>query len=83
MASDLILPPGVVENFQEAISVRPEKMIAFANMSSIANEWGLAIVCLKCDKAVQGRNSLEDDVWQVQCGCREWKSQVRKAKITQ
>lgn len=52
----------------------PRERQALIHMHEVAQKYGLAIVCLRCDKSLRGENTnAPGTVPSVVCGCREWR----------
>lgn len=63
----------VIDKGQIAVT-DPRERMALIHMHEVAQKYGLAIVCLRCDKSLHGENTnAPGTVPTVQCGCREWR----------
>lgn len=72
----LLLPDGSV------LDVRPRDVIpvvsplerqTLARFHEVAQKYGLAVICLRCDHALQGHNNDTSPTLSVACRCREWR----------
>ena len=51
----------------------PMERVAFIRMHEVAHRLGLALICKRCDTAIQGRNNGEEAIPTVACQCREFR----------
>lgn len=47
--------------------------VTFARMHEYAQRYGLALICQRCDTAIQGKNSGHEAIPAVACACREFR----------
>lgn len=72
----LLLPDGSVHDLREKDVVpvaNPLHRQAFARFHEVAQQYGLAVVCMRCDHSLEGRNNADTKVLSVACRCREFR----------
>jgi hypothetical protein len=67
----LHLPGGqIIPKRQEMVALTTDEMLQLANFHELAHRYGFAVVCQRCDVALQGDNDGQGRVWAVKCRCR-------------
>lgn len=51
----------------------PMERVTLVRMHEIAFNYGLSIVCKRCDHAIVGQNNDSSQVFAVACRCREFR----------
>ena len=51
----------------------PMVRVTLVRMHEIAQEHGIALVCLRCDTAIIGKNNGQEAIPTVACQCREFR----------
>lgn len=71
-----IIAPDGLPATKETIVIRPDEMRVVANWARLARRYQWSFGCPKCHHDFVGKNAIEDSVWRVECGCREFVAAV-------
>jgi hypothetical protein len=74
--ANLWLPAGLPPLPRErgVVALSSDEMARMAGFHDVAQRHGFAVVCQRCDQALQGAIVGSDDVFSVACGCREYRA---------
>ena len=65
-------PDGEVNlGLRDQQMMNPQEMQVMRNLHPIAQKFNFCIVCMRCNKAVQGMNQGGETTFAVACQCRE------------
>lgn len=53
--------------------VNPMERVTFGRMHDVAQKYGIALVCQRCDGAIVGKNNGTEPIPSVACRCREFR----------
>lgn len=70
--SSLWTPEGEVNLLEKNVShLTAQEGAALKAMHAVAQKYNIGLVCMRCDKAIQGANSGAESAYAVACQCRE------------
>lgn len=71
--SRLWTPEGEVPLQSDVIVVKdPMERVTFVRMHEIAQKYGIALVCQRCNTSIMGKNNGQEAIPAVSCQCREF-----------
>lgn len=77
LAGGILLPDGSIFDPQPVQEVIPisdlQEKRMFAGFDQVAQRYGLAVVCQKCNYSLEGHNNGTTPTLSVACKCREWR----------
>jgi hypothetical protein len=71
MAGSLWTPDGIVNLEKSVEQVNRFEIQTLARMHEIAQKFGIALVCKRCDHSFSGANNGQERSPSIACNCRE------------